>query len=307
MMLPMTQEFVSQLNDSEEKLNDEIDDLLNGIDFQQSMSQENSQNCIPSTFPEENGFNSMQENDVYRNEEVGSPLLFTQQEREEEEEEKQEVQMGNTEPFNVLDMNVFEDSGLQKSSNEDPFMIISATPEENLKVDQEIPAAPILQPFTCSQKKDPLPNEYPMDTLEEVYHEDPMDILEEVSVTDIGDTYLNDEEFNKKYPLQSIAQSQQQIEERMETVPHVMNYDEIGVFLDEQEKIGQLLGQNNNVNEMDNFILGDVLNITTTSTTVPVPAAATSASTAASAASTSKEMEVEVNISSRQSNQVCYF
>ena len=144
-----------------------------------------------------------------------------------------------------------------------------------------------------------------MDTSEEeVYHEDPMDILEEVPVRDIGDTYLNEEEFSKKYPQNSIAQSQQpEVEERMETVPHVMNYNEIGVFLDEQEKIGQLLGQNNNVNEMDKFILGELLNINTTSTTVPVPAAATSAS----AASTSEEMEVEVNITPRQSNQVCYF
>ena len=197
-MLPMTQEFVSQLNDSEGKLNDEIDDLLNGVDFQQSMSQENSANCIPSTFPEENefksmeqnfvqtilqgnspncipstfpeenGFNSIQENDVNRNEEVSSPLLFTQQEKEEEEEENQEVQMGNTLPFNGLDMNVLEDSGVQNTSNEDPVIIILGTSEENVKVDQEMLAvAPILQPFTCAEKKDPLPNEYPMDTSEE--------------------------------------------------------------------------------------------------------------------------------------------
>ena len=36
MMIPMTQEFVSEINDGETKLNEEIDDLLNGIDFQQS-------------------------------------------------------------------------------------------------------------------------------------------------------------------------------------------------------------------------------------------------------------------------------
>ena len=34
MMMPMTQEFVSEINDGETKLNEEIDDLLNGIDFQ---------------------------------------------------------------------------------------------------------------------------------------------------------------------------------------------------------------------------------------------------------------------------------
>ena len=54
-MMPMTQEFVSEINDGETKLNEEIDDLLNGIDFQQSMSQEKSPNYIPSTFPEQNG------------------------------------------------------------------------------------------------------------------------------------------------------------------------------------------------------------------------------------------------------------
>ena len=61
MMMPMSQEFVSDLNDGEIKLNQEIDDLLNGIDFQQSMSQEKSPNYIPSTFPEENGTFTIQQ------------------------------------------------------------------------------------------------------------------------------------------------------------------------------------------------------------------------------------------------------
>ena len=64
-MMPMTQEFVSELNDGEGKLNEEIDDLLNGIDFQQSLSQETSQTCIPSTFPEENRFNTSEFSTIY--------------------------------------------------------------------------------------------------------------------------------------------------------------------------------------------------------------------------------------------------
>ena len=46
MMIPMSQEFVSDLNDGETKLDQEIDDLLNGIDFQKSMSQAKSPNYI---------------------------------------------------------------------------------------------------------------------------------------------------------------------------------------------------------------------------------------------------------------------
>ena len=54
----MSQEFVTELNDDEVKLNEEINLLLNGIDFQQSLSQEKSPTTIPSSFPEENGFTS---------------------------------------------------------------------------------------------------------------------------------------------------------------------------------------------------------------------------------------------------------
>ena len=41
-MEPMSEEFVTELNDDEVKLNEEINLLLNGIDFQQSLSQEKS-------------------------------------------------------------------------------------------------------------------------------------------------------------------------------------------------------------------------------------------------------------------------
>ena len=81
-----------------------------------------------------------------------------------------------------------------------------------------------------------------MDTLEEVpqetkngeqksilHYEDPMDTLEEVPVTDVGDTYLSEDELNKKYPKDDNNQAQQ-AEERMDTVPYVMNVHELGCF-----------------------------------------------------------------------------
>ena len=54
-------------------------------------------------------------------------------------------------------------------------------------------AIPVLQPFICSEeKKSP------------IFQEDPMDTLEELPVADIGDTYLTDEQFNQKYPQHTI-------------------------------------------------------------------------------------------------------
>ena len=82
-MEPMTQEFVTELNDEEVKLNEEINLLLNGIDFQQSLSQEKSPTTIPSSFPEENGFTSEQHANIKRDEDISSsPLLFTQEKKE---------------------------------------------------------------------------------------------------------------------------------------------------------------------------------------------------------------------------------
>ena len=78
----MSQEFVTELNDEEVKLNEEINVLLNGIDFQQSLSQEKSPTTIPSTFPEENGFTSEQHVNISRDEDIcSSPFLFTQEKR----------------------------------------------------------------------------------------------------------------------------------------------------------------------------------------------------------------------------------
>ena len=88
-----------------------------------------------------------------------------------------------------------------------------------------------------------------MDTLEEVpqetengeqksilHYEDPMDTLEEVSVTDVADTYLSEDEFNKKYPKDDNNQVQQ-AEERMDTVPYVMNVHELSVSLTIKKKL----------------------------------------------------------------------
>ena len=98
MMLPMTQKCVSQSH--EEKLNTEIDELLNGIDFQQSLSQEKSPTCIPSTFPEENTFQTVQDKS-----------------------------------FDLLDGIDFQQSISQEES---PIIIPSTFPEENvLKIEQE--------------------------------------------------------------------------------------------------------------------------------------------------------------------------
>ena len=82
-MEPMSQEFLTELNDEEVKLNEEINVLLNGIDFQQSLSQEKSPTTIPSSFPEENGFTSEQHANTNIDEHIcPSPLLFTQEKKE---------------------------------------------------------------------------------------------------------------------------------------------------------------------------------------------------------------------------------
>ena len=52
MMENMTQEFITE-QDGENMLNKKIDNLLDGIDFLQSMSQEKSPTSIPSTYLEE--------------------------------------------------------------------------------------------------------------------------------------------------------------------------------------------------------------------------------------------------------------
>ena len=248
MMLPMTQEFVSVLDDREEKLNNEIDELLEGIDFQKSLSQEKSPTCIPSTLPEENGFISIQDNEKDRDEEMTSPILFSQEEN---------------------------DSSVMVNSVTDTVKQ-TVGKEENK---QEISTVPVIKPFTCSEEKSPVNNE------------DPMDTLEEVPDMDIQDTYLSDEQFNEKYPLHTIDQVQQQ---QMETVPYIMNIDELGMFLDDQEKIGKVIGQQQM--EIDNFLLGEVLNGDNNSK---------GEERKENSSTEGMDIKVEVATAAKQSNKVC--
>ena len=94
MMEPMSQEYVTEVDEDEVKLNAEINSLLDGIDFQQSLSQEKSPTCIPSSFPEENGFTSEQQDSINRDEDISSSALFSQ-----EKEEKTTVTAPVLQPF----------------------------------------------------------------------------------------------------------------------------------------------------------------------------------------------------------------
>ena len=78
------------------KLNAEINSLLDGIDFQQSLSQEKSPTCIPSSFPEENGFNCEQQDNINRDEDISSPALFSDLK---EKEDKTSVTVPVLQPF----------------------------------------------------------------------------------------------------------------------------------------------------------------------------------------------------------------
>ena len=66
MMEPMSQEFVIEVDENEQKLNKEIESLLDGIDFQQNLSQEKSSRptCIPSTIPEENALKCIEKENI---------------------------------------------------------------------------------------------------------------------------------------------------------------------------------------------------------------------------------------------------
>ena len=64
MMTPMKEEFVYEIDDNEKRLNQENDDLLDGIE-----------RYAPHTFPEEN-----QHQQSERNEYIKSPIPYTQEE-----------------------------------------------------------------------------------------------------------------------------------------------------------------------------------------------------------------------------------
>ena len=157
---PMSQEFVTELDANEGKLNEEIKHLLDGVDFQQNLSQESSPTCIPSTFPEEDGFECIQEEKIDSDEPMSSPLLVFK--------------------------NKSTTSSQEQSASSSP-LLFSPDKSEEIQVKTSV-MQPVVQPFTCSEEKSP------------VYYEDSMDILEEKPVMDIQDTYLSDEQFNEKYP-----------------------------------------------------------------------------------------------------------
>ena len=59
-----------------------------------SLSQEKSPTCIPSSFPEENGFTSEKQDSINRDEDISSAALFS-----EEKEEKTTVKAPVLQPF----------------------------------------------------------------------------------------------------------------------------------------------------------------------------------------------------------------
>ena len=317
-MLPMTQECVSHSN--EEKLNEEIDELLNGIDFQQSLSPQKSPTCIPSTFPEENTFKPVQEksfdlldgidfqqsisqedsqiiipstfpeekefktgqeNEIDRDVEMSSPLLFSTQDEKESEKCETVYSVPNSAEENV---NIQENVVIPDVATENVNI------DEGISLDEEdVYTVPVIQPFACLEEKSP------------VRFEDPMDTLEEVPITDIGDTYLTDEQFNEKYPKHEIDQPLLEQEQIMETVPHVLNLDDFGVFLDEQEKFEKLLRQNDieENNFLDQLLEQDANQL--------VEERRENTPTSAAAAASGDGIQVKVEITAKDKSKVCLF
>ena len=320
-MLPMTQECVSESN--EDKLNEEIDELLNGIDFQQSLSQPKSPTCIPSTFPEENTFKPVQdssadlldgidfqqsfsqeesqiiipstfpeenklkkeqENEIDRDVEMSSPLLFATQDEKEKCETVNSIPDSVVENINIQEKVIIPDMCTENVNTDEGISLD--------EVEEGVFTVPVIQPFACLEEKSP------------VRFEDPMDTLEEVPITDIGDTYLTDEQFNQKYPKHEIDQPLLEQEQVMETVPHVLNLDDFGVFLDEQEKFEKLLGQTNI--EDNNFL--DQLLEEDANQSVENRRENTPTSPAAAAAAASIDgIQVKVEITAEDKSKVCLF
>ena len=333
MLLPMTQENISDTN--ERKLDEEIDELLNGIDFQQSLSQEKSPICIPSTFPEEDTLKHVEdksihlldgidfqqsmsqeesptiipstfpeENEIDRDVEMSSPLLFCTQGEDESEKCETVDSVSHSAGENVVIPDV-----LTENVNIDEGISLSG--------EQDVCAAPVIQPFANSEKKgeekqEQLPVIIPFDCMEEkspVRFEDPMDTLEETPITDVGDTYLTDEQFNEKYPKHEIDQPVMEQEQIMETVPHVLNLDDFAVFLDEQEKLGRVLVQDNiAVNNFLDELLEqeEIASVEERRENIPPPASVPPAAAAAKVASRDG-MEVKVEITAEEASKVCLY
>ena len=209
MMYPMSQEFVTELDENEGKLNQEIDGLLDGINFHQpmsqekhqSMSQEKSSEHVPSTFPEENRFNSVQHDNINRNkneENILDGIYFHQYLSQQNTstsipssfpEENGNTEMEYEDSITCIPSTFPEENGNTEMEDEKISSPILLTQEVNEKETSEVP---VIQPFTSSEEKSPL------------NYEDPMDILEEKPIADVGDTYLRDEVFNQKYPQHPI-------------------------------------------------------------------------------------------------------
>ena len=169
--------------------------------------------------------------------------------------------------------------------------------DEGISLDEgeDVCAVPVILPFSCLEEKSP------------IRFEDPMDTLEEVPITDVGDTYLTDEQFNEKYPKHEIDQPLIEQEQVMETVPHVLNLDDFGVFLDEQEKFEKLLGQTNI--EENNFLdqlLEQDANQSVEERRENIPAAATVPAASAAATSSRDGIQVKVQITAEETSKVCF-
>ena len=194
----MSQEFVTELDENEAKLNREIDNLLDGVDFQQPLTQEKSPVHVPCTFPEEDRNNCMEVDNNDRVDNSLNGIDFDQS----LSQEKSPLCIPSTFP---------EENGITQTHDEDMYTSenisspVLFTQKEDEKTDTSVvegnglSAGPIIQPFTCSEEKSP------------VHYDDPMDTLEEKPITDVGDTYLSDKAFNQKYPQHPIDVSMQTI------------------------------------------------------------------------------------------------
>ena len=151
-MEPMSQEFVTELNDDEVKLNEEINLLLNGIDFQQSLSQEKSPTTIPSSFPEENGFTSEQLANIKRDEHIcSSPLLFTQEKKE------------KTSVIPVLQPFIGSEEKKSSIFQEDPMDTSPIFQEDPMDTLEELPVADIGDTYLTDEQFN---QKYPQHTID---------------------------------------------------------------------------------------------------------------------------------------------
>ena len=148
MMTPMKEEFVYEIDDNEKRLNQEIDDLLDGIERD-----------APNTFPEHN-----QHEQSKRNEYIKSPIPCTQEENKNRslDDPKDMFQQHVSNVYYSVDKSESSDDSVtmtdvyQQSVNNHQMELIS---------EQNEMSSPIIQPFICSEEKSS--EQFFMDTLEE--------------------------------------------------------------------------------------------------------------------------------------------